>query len=82
MALRPNGLIDRVLGLLAYSAIATSRFLLGLLLILGFAVYWQMFPSTGFQPLSAGLLGNWLIRRATRRDHRRAGIRGVFPGAA
>jgi peptide/nickel transport system permease protein len=57
-AMRPNGWIDRALGLLAYSAIATPRFLLGLLLILGFAVYWQLFPSTGFQPLSAGLIGN------------------------
>jgi peptide/nickel transport system permease protein len=58
VAMRPNGWLDRVLGLLAYSAIATPRFLLGLLLILAFAVYWQIFPSTGFQPLGAGLIGN------------------------
>lgn len=58
VAMRPNGWFDRVLGLLAYGAIATPRFLLGLLLILGFAVYWQIFPSTGFQPLGAGLIGN------------------------
>lgn len=58
VAMRPNGWLDRVLGLVAYSAIATPRFLLGLLLILGLAVYWQVFPSTGFQPLSAGAIGN------------------------
>ena len=58
VAMRPNGWLDRALGLLAYSAIATPRFLLGLLLILGFAVYWRIFPSTGFQPLDAGLIGN------------------------
>ena len=58
VAMRPNGWLDRALGLLAYSAIATPRFLLGLLLILGFAVYWRIFPSTGFQPLGAGLIGN------------------------
>jgi peptide/nickel transport system permease protein len=58
VALAPNGWFDRSLGLLAYAAIATPRFLLGLVLILGFAVYWQVLPSTGFQPISAGLLGN------------------------
>ena len=58
VALRPNGWLDRTLNLLAYSAIATPRFLFGLLLILGFAVYWRIFPSTGFQPISAGLAGN------------------------
>jgi peptide/nickel transport system permease protein len=58
VALAPNGWFDRGLGLLAYAAIATPRFLLGLLLILGFAVYWQVFPSTGFQPIGAGILGN------------------------
>jgi peptide/nickel transport system permease protein len=58
VALRPNGWVDRMLGLVCYGAIATPRFLLGLLLILALAVYWQAFPSTGFQPLSAGLIGN------------------------
>ena len=58
VALRPNGWADRILGLVSYSAIATPRFLLGLLLILALAVYWRAFPSTGFQPLSAGLIGN------------------------
>ena len=58
VALRPNGWADRLFGSFAYAAIATPRFLLGLLLILGFAVYWQLFPSTGFAPLSAGLGAN------------------------
>lgn len=58
VAMRPNGWLDRLLGMLAYSAIATPRFLLGLLLILAFAVYWQAFPSTGFQSISAGVIGN------------------------
>lgn len=58
VAMQPNGWVDRILGLLAYSAIATPRFLLGLLLILGLAVYFQVFPSTGFQPLGVGIIGN------------------------
>lgn len=58
VALHPDGWADRLLGMFAYGAIATPRFLLGLLLILGFAVYWQVFPSTGFQPITAGLGGN------------------------
>lgn len=58
VAMRPNGWLDRLLGLLAYGAIATPRFLLGLLLILGLAVSWPVFPATGFQPISAGVIGN------------------------
>jgi peptide/nickel transport system permease protein len=58
VAMQPNGWLDRALGLLAYSAIATPRFLFGLLLILAFAVYWRIFPSTGFQPIDEGLAGN------------------------
>jgi len=58
VALRPQGWLDRLLGLLAYGAIATPRFLLGLLLILGFSVYWQLFPSTGFVSLFADATGN------------------------
>jgi len=58
VALRPNGWIDQLLGGLAYAAIATPRFLFGLLLILGFAVYWRVFPSTGYEPISSGLLAN------------------------
>jgi peptide/nickel transport system permease protein len=58
VALRPQRGFDRLLGMLAYGAIATPRFLLGLLLILGFSVYWQLFPSTGFVPLTADPIGN------------------------
>lgn len=58
VALRPNGWFDRVLGMVAYGAIATPRFLLGLLLILGLAVAWRVFPSTGFVPLLADPVGN------------------------
>lgn len=58
VALRPQGWFDRLLGMVAYGAIATPRFLLGLLLILGFAVYWQVFPSTGFVALFTDPAGN------------------------
>jgi peptide/nickel transport system permease protein len=58
VALRPQRWFDRLLGMLAYGAIATPRFLLGLLLILGFSVYWRLFPSTGFVALAADPVGN------------------------
>jgi len=55
VALRPQRWLDRLVGMLAYGAIATPRFLLGLLLILAFSVYLRLLPSTGFVPLLANV---------------------------
>lgn len=81
-AMRPNGWIDRALGLLAYSAIATP------------ALSARAAADPRFRGLLAALSVHRIpaaerrvdrqpaLRRTARRDHRRAGIRGVFPGAA
>lgn len=52
---RPGGLVERFSGVLASAAISVPTFLLGIVLILIFAVHWKIFPAVGFSPLSEGV---------------------------
>jgi peptide/nickel transport system permease protein len=52
---RPGGLVERVSGFLASAAISVPTFLLGIVLILVFAVHWKLFPAVGFTPISEGV---------------------------
>lgn len=51
-ALRRNRPADHVLRVLSLVGLSMPEFWLGLLLILAFSVTWQIFPMTGFVPLS------------------------------
>ncbi|MFI0793897.1 ABC transporter permease [Micromonospora rubida] len=53
-ALRPGGLVDRVVNSIASIAIAIPAFWFGLVLASVFAVTLQLLPTFGFEPLSAG----------------------------
>jgi peptide/nickel transport system permease protein len=57
-ALRPNGLFDRFLSMLASIGLATPNFWAAMLLVLGFALTLDWFPATGYQPISDGV-GGW-----------------------
>lgn len=50
-----NSVVDRLIGLWAFSGLSIPPFLLGLVLILVAAVDLRWVPATGFIPLSAGL---------------------------
>jgi len=52
---RPGGAVERISGLLASTAISVPTFLLGIVLILTFAVHWKIFPAVGFTPISEGI---------------------------
>ena len=52
---RPGGIVERLCGILASAAISVPTFLLGIVLILVFAVHWQVFPAVGFSPISEGV---------------------------
>lgn len=56
---KPGGVVERFSGVLAASAISIPTFLLGIVLILVFAVHWKIFPAVGFSPLSDGV-GDYL----------------------
>ncbi|MGW1061110.1 ABC transporter permease [Micromonospora rubida] len=53
-ALRPGGLVDRLVNSIASIAIAIPAFWFGLVLASVFAVTLQLLPTFGFEPLSAG----------------------------
>ncbi|MFI1196237.1 ABC transporter permease [Micromonospora sp. NPDC020750] len=53
-ALRPGGLVDRLVNAVASIAIAIPAFWFGLVLASVFAVTLQLLPTFGFEPLSAG----------------------------
>lgn len=53
-----NRLVDRLIGMWAFSGLSIPPFLLGLVLILIAAVDLRWVPATGFVPLSAGLASN------------------------
>jgi peptide/nickel transport system permease protein len=55
-ATRPNSIWDRAGTLLAIGGVAIPEFWLGILLIYVFAVWLHWLPSSGYVPLSAGLL--------------------------
>jgi len=56
-ALGRNTFIDRIVMILAMIGVSTPNFWLGLNLILLFSIKWNLFPATGYVPISeAGLL--------------------------
>lgn len=57
-ARRPHGIIDRVSSIMAGAGLAMPGFVLGLLLLLAFAVHLKLLPTLGFSPLSKGLWPN------------------------
>jgi len=55
--MRPNGLLDKVLQGVSLLGIAIPNFLVGLVLILVFAIWWPLFPAGGYRtPEEVGLL--------------------------
>ncbi|WP_156761605.1 ABC transporter permease [Microbacterium karelineae] len=54
-ARRPGGVFDRIVMVGAMTLLAVPNYVLGLLLVLLFAVTLRVLPSIGFTPLSAGL---------------------------
>lgn len=58
-ATRPNGWASKIVNVVATLAIAVPPFVVGLGLIVTFALRWKLFPATGYTPLSDGLAG-WL----------------------
>jgi peptide/nickel transport system permease protein len=57
-ARRPGGILDRILGMLSFSFLATPSFLVGLLLILVLAIAVRAFPVSGWIPFSQDPIGN------------------------
>lgn len=55
-ALRPGGVVDRGINVLASVSIAIPAFWFGLVLVLVLAVSHQIFPAFGYVPLSDGLV--------------------------
>lgn len=53
-ALRRNTLVDRAVMMVALAGLSVPSFLLGLLLILVFAVHLHLLPSSGYAPLEDG----------------------------
>ncbi len=57
-AVRPNALSDLAARLLALVGLSVPNFLIATLLILFTSLYWPVFPTTGYKPLSEGLGAN------------------------
>ncbi|MGE3621564.1 MAG: ABC transporter permease [Acidimicrobiia bacterium] len=57
-ARRPNGIVDRISAVGSSLAVATPNFLIGLLLVVPFAIERAWLPATGYAPLSEGV-GEW-----------------------
>jgi len=55
---KPGGVLDRVLGGVSFSFLATPSFLLGLVLILVFAIELRWFPVSGWVPFAQDPIGN------------------------
>jgi peptide/nickel transport system permease protein len=55
---KPGGIADRITALVAMVGLSVPNFIVGLVLILVFAVRFRIFPATGFTPLSDGLVAN------------------------
>lgn len=58
-ALRPGGLIDRTITIVATLAMAMPPFWLGMVLVISFALDRDWFPAVGYKPLSDGF-GSWI----------------------
>jgi peptide/nickel transport system permease protein len=57
-ARRPNGWFDRVSTSLSFGFLALPNFIVGVVLVLLFAVTWHLFPATNFTPLTRNPLQN------------------------
>jgi peptide/nickel transport system permease protein len=57
-ARRPNGIADRISAIVSMIGFSIPDFVLGLVLILIFAVWLHLLPAISFTPLSGGLLPN------------------------
>lgn len=55
---RPGGIVDRLLGALSFSFLATPSFLVGLLLILVLSIGLRLFPVSGWVPFDQDPIGN------------------------
>jgi peptide/nickel transport system permease protein len=59
-ARRPNSLVDRLLSVFASISMSLPPFVLGLLLVLVFAITLPLLPPTGYVSLAEGGPGEWL----------------------
>lgn len=57
---RPNSLLDRMLSAFAAISMSLPPFVLGLLLVLAFAVTLPWLPATGYSEIAAAGVGEWL----------------------
>lgn len=55
---RPGGVVDRIITTFASAGMALPNFIVGVLLIVIFAVKLRLLPSRGFTPLSESVVGN------------------------
>ncbi|MCG8694472.1 MAG: ABC transporter permease [Minwuiales bacterium] len=57
-AYRPGGVMDRFIAGAAFFCLSIPPFMMAILLIFLFALFLQIMPATGYEPLSAGLWEN------------------------
>ena len=55
---RPGGLFDRISASAAFGFLAVPNFMLGIILIYVFALRFDLFPATGYTPMSESFWGN------------------------
>ncbi len=55
---KPGGLFDRISASAAFGFLAVPNFMLGILLIYLFSITFDLFPATGYTPISEGLWAN------------------------
>jgi peptide/nickel transport system permease protein len=55
---RPDGVFDRLSTVISFAGLSVPGFVLGIVLILVFAVHLKVLPAIGFTPLSSGLWPN------------------------
>ena len=55
---RPGGLFDRMSASVAFGFLAVPNFMLGIILIYLFSITLDLFPATGYTPLSESVWGN------------------------
>lgn len=57
-ARKPGGIADRTVGIVAFALLSTPNFIAGLLLVLLFAVTWQVLPASGWVPFEVDPIAN------------------------
>ena len=57
-ARKPGGLFDRISAATAFGFLAVPNFMLGIILIYLFALSFDLFPATGYTPISESFWGN------------------------